>query len=1366
VIPALLAELRARDIHVWVDGDQLQCNAPAGRLTPELRDRLQQRKGEILEFLRGPAEPSFSQQRLWFLDQVDQGGVAYVMAEAVEMRGTLDVRVLEQVLNALVIRHESLRTVFVNVEGRPLQVVSEPVPWALPVTDLSGQTDQQLAQRMREEAARGFDLARGPLFRAQLYRLAPDDHVLLLTMHHIVSDGWSMGILSRELSELYGKGEAASLPALPVQYRGFARWQRSWLQGEALDGLLAYWRARLAGAPQVLELPADRPRPAVESNRGANYSFTLPLELTEALRALARREGATLYMTLLSGFALLLSRYSGQQDLLIGTPVANRSRAEIEGVVGFFVNTLVLRADLSGNPSASEFLARMREVCLDAYAHQDLPFDRLVEEMRPERDLSRNPLFQVMFALQNVPPRPFELPGLALSPVDVARRIAQVDLTLNMQETADGLIGIVEYSTDLFEETTIARMAGHLRWLLEGMAASPERGVWDLPLLTEPERHQLLFEWNDTAAERPVALLHDLFAAQAARTPDAVAVVSGRRTMTYGELDRRANQLAHALRSRDVGRGARVGLCVERGTNMLAALLGILKTGAAYVPLDPAFPDERLRFMAEDAQLALLVSTTALAGSVGLLRERQLLLDADARLIDSAPDSRLPVDAHAARPEDPAYVIYTSGSTGKPKGVIVPHRAVVNFLTSMARKPGLTAEDVLVAVTTLSFDIAVLELCLPLTLGATIVLATRDEAMDSRALSVLLERHRATVMQATPTTWRLLLEAGWAGRIPFKALVGGEAMPKDLADQLIARGVELWNMYGPTETTVWSTCARIADTSNGITIGRPIANTTVYILDEQRQLCPIGVPGELCIGGEGVSLGYWNRPELTAERFVPDPFSPGATLYRTGDRARWRNDGNLEHLGRVDFQVKLRGYRIELGEIEAAIARHPAIRQVAVLAREDAPGDKRLAAYLVAENAPADLADQLRALLRSTLPEYMVPARFVSLDALPLTPNGKIDRKSLPSLHTSDGVLGQSSYVAPRNDLEISLATVWERVLGVPRVGITDSFFDLGGNSLSTLRLIFEMEQATGVQIDLGEVFRFPTIAGLVGSFGPKATKNASVVVPLQREGDGIPVFCICGINIYKNFAESLGQDQPVYGVYVAEEQAIVKQVIRGEKPMVSIERLVEAYYKAIARFRPQGPYRLAGLSFGGILAIELASKMRKSGAEVELVFLLDAVLPQGQRINWAKWFSYQAAEIIKGNARKKIRRLFARLRDRIIGRGSQSTKQYRRKFVDEAFASRQEAALLQAAENWRAHQSTYDFRTVLFRASDNSMWGSYSDFDEDYGWRRYLGDRLSIVNVVGGHCSIIEPPNVTELGLKARQFLGLGDDRATADVS
>jgi amino acid adenylation domain-containing protein len=753
---------------------------------------------------------------------------------------------------------------------------------------------------------------------------------------------------------------------------------------------------------------------------------------------------------------------------------------ELDGVVGLFVNTLILRSNLSGNPTVRGFLAQLAERSLDAYAHQELPLEMLVEDLRPDRDLSRNPLFQVMLVLQNAPEQPFTLPGLSLTPVEVDRGAALLDLTLWVYETPEGLSGSFEYATDLFDKTTIERMAGHWRALLEAMIADPKRRLSELSLLTEAERHQLVVELNRTGRDYPrQALMQELFEGQARQAPEHTALRFGATALSYGELEGRANRIAQALRSRGVGRGQRVGLCVERGAEMLAAVLGILKAGAAYVPLDPALPQERHRFMAEDAQLALLVSSSALAGSLGLPRERQLLLDAGAKSIEAAPDTRLPLDAQSARPEDPAYVIYTSGSTGKPKGVVVPHRAVVNFLSSMAREPGLSADDVLVAVTTLSFDIAVLELQLPLTLGATVVIASREQAIDGHALKTLLEQTGATVMQATPVTWRLLLEAGWQGGKGFKALVGGEGLPQDLAESLIASGIELWNMYGPTETTVWSTCARITDTARGITIGKPIANTTVYILDAHNNLCPIGVPGELCIGGEGVTLGYWNRPELTAERFIPDPFStsPGARLYRTGDRARWRNDGTLEHLGRLDFQVKIRGYRIELGEIETAIARHAAIREVVVVAREDIPGDQRLVAYLVAENPPADWVDQLRAQLRAALPEYMVPSAFVVLDKLPLTPNAKIDRKALPAPERSAS--DEAAYVAPCTPTEEILAGIWAEVLKLERVGRDDNFFELGGHSLLAMQVAARVQRVLAVEMRLSEFFVAPTIMGL-----------------------------------------------------------------------------------------------------------------------------------------------------------------------------------------------------------------------------------------------------------------------------------------------
>lgn len=1082
-VAALLTELRARDVHVWADDDQLQVNALAGVLTPELREQLQQRKGEILEYLRGPAELSFPQQRLWFLDQVEPGGAAYVIPQALEICGSLDVPVLERALGALVSRHDSLRTVFVSVEGRPLQVVSEPGRWMLPVVDLVGEADarQKLPQVLREEASRGFDLERGPLFRARLYRLAADTHVLLLTMHHIVADGWSVDVLIRELGELYHhllRGEAATLPALRLQYRDFARWQRSWLEGEVLKDLLAHWRARLAGAPQVFELPADRPRPSMESYRGAMYSFTLPLELVDRLRELARREGVTLYMTLLSGFALLLSRYTGQKDILIGTPVANRSRTEIEDLVGCFVNTLVLRANLSGDLSSNQLLARMREECLDAFAHQEVPLERLVEVMHPERDLSRNPLFQVMFALRNEPPYRLELAGLTLRPIEVDRRAAQVDLTLDMQETPEGLRGSFEYATDLFDEPTIARMATHLRLLLEGMAVSPGRRVWDLPMLTAAERQQLVGEWNDTAVALPAKrCMHELVAEQVARTPDAIALVSSSLKLSYRELDRRANQLAHVLRKRGVGPDILVGLCVNRTPGMIIALLGILKAGGAYVPLDPDYPAERLAFMLEDCGARKLVTEESLRASLPPLPVGcdVIYLDRDASDLAAERDDEPRSDVGLSHL---AYAIYTSGSTGRPKAALVTHRGLLNLALSEKHLFGIGPQSRVLQFASLSFDTSISEIAMALCSGATLYVEPRETILPGPDLERCLEREKITVLSLTPSALAVIDPA--AASSVQQVIVGGEPCPAELAARWMGR-CRFFNTYGPTETTVTTT---YIEYRNGVLpplIGRPLPNVRVYLLDRMLQPVPEGVAGELYIGGVGVARGYVNRPQLTAERFVPDPFcgTPAALMYRSGDFARWRAGGQIEFIGRLDNQVKLRGFRIELGEVEASLSQHPAVKECVVVVREDAPGDRRLVAYVTLTSAAP--AGELRSFLKQRLPDYMVPSAFVTLDKLPLTLSAKVDRKALPVPEgTSYAARG---YEAPVGEIETKLAQIWAEILKLKRVGRHDNFFELGGHSLLAMSVIERMRRA-GLHTDVRALFVAPTLTALAAVVG------------------------------------------------------------------------------------------------------------------------------------------------------------------------------------------------------------------------------------------------------------------------------------------
>ncbi|HAG82187.1 MAG TPA: non-ribosomal peptide synthetase, partial [Cyanobacteria bacterium UBA12227] len=1053
---------------------------------------------------------SFAQQRLWFLSQLEVHNPFYNMAGALRLQGPLNQAALAQSLNEILRRHEVLRTRIRTVDEQPELVISSVTTLPLPVLDLSelptAQQETNAKELIRAEAQQPFDLKSDLMLRVKLLRLGEQEHIALFTLHHIASDGWSIDVLVQELSVLYQafcNGQSSPLAELPIQYVDFATWQRQWLQGEVLAVQLAYWRQHLDGAPSVLELPTDYLRPAIQTFQGATYTFALSQEQSIALKTLSQQEGSTLFMTLLAAFKTLLYRYTGSEDIVVGSPVANRNRAELEGLIGFFVNTLVLRTDLSGNPTFRELLSRIREVALGAYAHQDLPFEKLVEELQPQRNLSYNPLFQVMFVLQNTPKSEITLSGLTLSAVESDRTTAMFDLTLYMEETDSGLIGTFEYSTDLFEANTIARMAGHLQTLLSGIVTDRDRHLYELPLLPEAETNTLLREWNDTQTDYPLNLcIHELFEAQVERTPDAVAVVFEGQQLTYRELNQRANQLAHYLQQLGVKPEELVGICVERSLEMIVGLLGILKAGGAYVPLDPAYPQERLAFMLSDSQVGIVLTQQPLLESLPHHQAQVLCLDTDWETIRQKSVDN-PV--HCATSENLAYLIYTSGSTGLPKGVQIPHSAVVNFLTSMARQPGLTSSDIFLAITTLSFDIAALELYLPLITGARVVIASRETATDGKKLIQSLTASGATVMQATPATWRMLLAAGWQGSQELKILCGGEALPRDLAEQLLASGAAVWNLYGPTETTIWSTVYQLEATQlekSLVPIGHPIANTTIYLLDSFGQPVPIGVPGELYIGGAGVARGYLNRPELTAQRFILHPV--GGRLYQTGDLARYRSDGTLEYLGRTDDQVKLRGFRIELGEIEAVLSQHPAVVQAVVTVREDEPDNQYLTAYVVAQEPLPDLTHELRQFLTQKLPHYMIPSAFVRLETLPLTPNGKVNRRALPAPDSSNDY-GQKSFVAPRNPVEETVVGIWVQVLGVESVGIYDNFFELGGHSLLATQLISRLENCFEVELPLRRLFEEPTVAGLAAAIQEalksESGQNAPPIDRIARNG-------------------------------------------------------------------------------------------------------------------------------------------------------------------------------------------------------------------------------------------------------------------------
>ncbi|HEX6040667.1 non-ribosomal peptide synthetase, partial [Longimicrobium sp.] len=1056
---------------------------------------------------------SFAQQRLWFLEQLGDMGSTYHIAKRLRLRGPLDREALARALDGIVARHEVLRTTFAEVDGVPEQrIAPADAGFHLVRHDLRGEADAEaeLGRLASQEARARFDLERGPLVRGRLVQLGEDDHVLLLTMHHIVSDGWSTGVFFGELSALYAagvQGTEASLRALPVQYADFAAWQRRWVEGDVLREQADYWTRTLAGAPELLELPADRPRPAEADHAGARVDLVLDAALTAGLKALSRRHGATLFMTLLAGWTVVLGRLAGGEDVVVGTPTAGRRRPEVEGLIGFFVNTLALRLDLSGAPTVAELLGRVKERVLDAQHHQDIPFEQVVERVDPVRSLSHHPLFQVLFAWQNTSHGDgpaLGLPGLSVAGMGGDRLVtAKLDLSLSMWEAEDRIVGGVTYSTALFERATVERWAGYLRRVLEEMAADEHRRVDRLSLLRADERVRVLEEWNRTAADFPrESCIHDLIEAQAARTPDATAVVYEGDRLTYGALNARANRLARHLRSLGAGPDTRVALCAERGLETLVGLLAILKAGGAYVPLDPGYPAERLTYMLADSAPAAVLTQGALRDRVDGAGVPVVELDAAApawaREADTNPA------CPALTPEHAAYVIYTSGSTGMPKGVVVPHRAVVSQLAWAQRTWALGAHEAVLQRISLSFDVSVRELFWALTVGARVVLAGPGGANDPAALVEVVAREGIGVIHAVPTLLQALLEHHGVGACTTLARVmcGGEVLSPALARRFHERlpHAALYHMYGPTETTVAVTAARARpeERHGRLPLGRPVANTRAYVLDARGEPVPVGAAGELCIGGAQVARGYLGRPALTAERFAADPFAgePGARMYRTGDRARWLPDGTLEFLGRTDHQVKLRGFRVELGEIEARLLAHPAVREALVLVREDAPGEQRLVAYVAGDAVGADV---LRAQVSETLPEYMVPAAYVRLDALPLTPNGKVDRRALPA--PEGGAYAVRAYEPPAGIVEEILAGIWAGVLGVERVGRRDHFFELGGHSLLAVQVISRVRQGLQVEAALGDLFTRPVLADFARALETGARAELPPIQPAPRDG-------------------------------------------------------------------------------------------------------------------------------------------------------------------------------------------------------------------------------------------------------------------------
>ena len=1306
---------------------------------------------------------SFAQQRLWFLDQLEPGNPLYNVPCALRIAGVLNVAALERSINEIVRRHEILRTRFTTSGGQPVQLIAPVLTIPLPTTDLGrlpqSEREAKAESLAAEEAKRSFNLGAGPLLRCHLLRLAQEQHILLLNIHHIASDETSREIVVRELVALYeafSQGKPSPLPELKTQYADYAAWQRGWLQNESLDRELTHWRQRLKGAPAVLELPTDRPRPAAQSFRGGNESLDLDPGVAHALKALSQREGTTLFMTLLAAFQTLLSRYTGQEDIVVGAPFTNRQRAEVEGLIGFFVNTVPLRTDLSGDITFHELLERVKAAALEAYDHRELPFEKLVEELRPERNLSYNPLFQILFTVQNSVPPIERVAGVTLHLQDVDTGTAKFDLTCTVIPSDRGFTTSFEYNTDLFEAATIRRMMDSFRSILEAVARNPEQRLSQLPLLSQKERQRVLIDWNATQSEYPRSkCLHQLVEAQAAAQPDAVAVVQDRTRLTYGELNRRANQLAHFLRKRGVGPEVPVGICLDNSIELTVALLAVLKAGGACLPLDSAYPKERLQWMLEDSRAPLLLSREGLLPELASPRtERICMLSASDVLERESGENPSP----AVAPSDLAYVIYTSGSTGKPKGVMLTHGGLVNYVCAAIKLYGLRSSDRLLQFSSISFDIAIEEIFPTWAAGATLVLRSGNFSLAGSDFLRFARQQKLTVLSVATAYWHELVhelsESGAELPETLRLLVvGGEKAQIQVLEvwrKLVGNRVRWINTYGPTETSVIASSYEPAASGplpSPLPIGRPISNVKIHLLDRNLQPVPAGIPGELHIGGPGVARGYLNHPELTAEKFVRDPFSsqPDARLYKTGDLARYLSNGEIEFMGRRDFQVKIRGFRVELGEIESALVKHAAVREALVIAREEGLNNKRLVGYVIPAAGSTPEAATLRKFLKRQLPEYMVPSDFVVLDEFPLTPNGKVDRKALPAPQPS---AISADHVAPVNAVESQLVAMWEEILAKKPISVRDNFFDLGGHSLLAVRLMRRIEQNFKRKLPLTTLFEAPTIEQFAALLQQERwTPSQASLVPIQPEGDRPPFFCIHGLGgtvlRFNALARHMGTDRPFYGVQA--------QGLEGDRGFhTSVEEMAAFYIKEIRSFQPEGPYNVGGYSLGGLIAFEMARQLQADGQEIGVLALLDTYpgkaksnkmllsslmsLPRKEQLAYV---AHRAKRIRKG-IKRRFEALFL----------PRPLKEVRRVFA--------------IAED-KYKPQVYFGSATWFRATEKGLRGVDNPTDD---WSKWVTGGVEVHEIAGDHGSILKEPDVRYLAESLRSCLNKSEqERAELEL-
>jgi amino acid adenylation domain-containing protein len=1362
------------------------------------------RKKASLQVIVSPL--SYGQKALWFLYRSAPESAAYHVSFSARIRSVLDIQALRRSFQALIDRHSSLRVVFKIKNGEPVQEIVGYREVSFEITDCSQDTDEALCEQVQAAYRRPFDLEQGPTFRVNLFTRLADDHVLLVTVHHIVYDAWSLWLNLDEIRLLY-TAEVAGLPASPalpeVSYRDHIQRQQDMLDGPGGERLWNFWKNALAGELPPLNLPLDHPRPPVQAYRGSSHRTQLDGELSKQVKLLAQTEGATPFMVLLAAFQALLHRYTGQDDILVGSPTTGRTDVRFNGVVGYFVNPVVLRADLSANPTFEGLLRQVRGTVLRALEHQDFPFPLLVERLQPRRDPSYAPLFQVFFVYQK-PQRSgaaidwlgwsaaagarSNWGGLEIEFYDLPQQEGQFDLELEVFDTEDSFRCLFKYNSDLFHAATIARLARHFECLLRGIVAAPQKRIAQFPLLDAAERKQILQVWNATTVDYPQAAgVHRLFEQQERLTPDAPALVLGSQTLTYTEMNRRTNQLAHFLRAAGVGPDAVVGVCLERSADMVLALHAVLKAGGAYLPLDPEYPSERLDYMARDAGIALMLTETAITERWPAGDTRVVTLDTEWERIAQQPTDNPDV---SLAPDNLAYVIYTSGSTGQPKGVAVPHRGLLNRLQWMQAEYQLNGNDRVLQKTPFSFDVSVWEFFWPLMTGAALIVAPPGDHRDSRRLIQLIRAHSVTTLHFVPSMLRAFLDDPEAisCRTLRRVICSGEALPYDLQQRFFATlDAELVNLYGPTEASIdvshW-TCRRDSD-DTVVPIGFPIANTALYILDATLNPVPIGVAGELHIGGVGLARGYLNKPELTADKFIGDPFSQhtGNRLYKTGDLARFRADGAIEYLGRMDHQVKIRGFRIELGEIEAVLGQHPKVHESVVVVREDR-GDKRLVTYAVSSDTESPISGSvLREFLMERLPDYMVPASFVVLDALPLNTNGKIDRKALPAPDAKWSDKGEK-FVPPRDSVEQALVRHWEAVLETRPIGVRDNFFELGGHSLLAVCLMARIENEFGQNLPIATLFRKPTIEQLGELLRNQGQAPASgTLISIQSSGSSTPFFCVAGgggsVLYYYPLANYLGPDQPFYGL-----QAIG---LDGERePLARVEDLAAAYLEEIRKVRPHGPYLLGGHCFGGLVAFEVSQQLRRQGEEVALLVVMDvpARRPEGDLAlagaDDTTWL-VKLAGVIKESSGKDLGVTYEALQpfDAEARLHYFKERMQAAGFLPPGADVSHVCGLLRVfVANSTARYAPQDVRPVpivLFRAGESHPDYDFSPADDpgrpieqsSIGWSAYAQGEVAVHIVPGNHITMMSEPHVARLAERIMKCLidACAADRAAGNA-